>query len=63
MLPKLNYDEIYIMFDRTDVHTGPDRRMDKTMVDKLMYILNDDAQNYPFCRFQLLVETFGDSTN
>ena len=31
---------------------------DKTMDDKLMYIYNDDTQNYPFCRFQLVVETF-----
>ena len=27
------------------------------MADKLMYISNDDNQNYPFCR--LVVETFG----
>ena len=27
------------------------------MADTLMYILNDDAQNYPFCKFQLEVET------
>ena len=32
---------------------------DKTMVDKLMYIPNDDKQNYPFCGFHLMVETFG----
>ena len=31
---------------------------DKTMADKLMYILNDDKQNYPFWRLQLVVETF-----
>ena len=24
--------------------------------DKTMYISNDDAQNYPFCRLELLVE-------
>ena len=24
----------------------------------LMYILNDDTQNYNFCRLQLVVETF-----
>ena len=23
---------------------------------------NDDTQNYPFCRLQLVVETFGHST-
>ena len=30
--------------------------MDKTMADKIMYIPNVDTQNYPFCRFQLVVE-------
>ena len=25
---------------------------DKTMADKLIYIPNDDTQNYPFCRLQ-----------
>ncbi len=29
------------------------------MNDKFMYISNDDAQNYPFWRLQLLIETFG----
>ena len=29
---------------------------DKTMKDKLMYILNYDAQNYPFCTTKLFVE-------
>ena len=33
------------------------------MHDKLMYIPNDDAQNYAFCRLQLLVEKFEHSTN
>ena len=28
------------------------------MDDKLMYIPNDDKQNYPFCRLQLVVGTF-----
>ena len=28
---------------------------DKTMDEKLMYILNDDNQNYPFCILQLVV--------
>ena len=32
------------------------------MADKLMYIANDDTQNCPFCRLQLVVETFGNST-
>ena len=37
--------------------------MDKTMANKLMYIPNYDAQNYPFCRFKLEVETFEHSTS
>ena len=32
------------------------------MTDKLMYILNDDIQNYPICMLQLVVETFGHLT-
>ena len=35
--------------------------MDKTAY-KFMYISNDDTQNYPFFRLQLVVETFGHST-
>ena len=35
---------------------------DKTLADKLMYIPNDDTQNNPFCRLQLVVEMFGHST-
>ena len=37
-------------------------KRDKTMADKLMYISNDDTQNYPFSRLQLVVEMFGHST-
>ena len=29
----------------------------KTMADKMMYIPNNDTQNYPFYRLQLVVET------
>ena len=29
------------------------------MADKLMYIPKDETQNYPFCRSQLVVQTFG----
>ena len=29
------------------------------MADKLMYITNDDTQNYHFCRLQLVVEMIG----
>ena len=32
------------------------------MINKLMYILYDDTQNYPFCRLQLVIKTFGHST-
>ena len=35
---------------------------DKTMADKLMYIPNDDTQNYPFCRLKFVVEMFQHST-
>ena len=35
---------------------------DMTMADDLMHIPNDGTQNYPFCRLQLLVETFGHLT-
>ncbi len=33
------------------------------MADKLMYIPNNNKQNYFFCRLQLVVKTFGHSTN
>ena len=33
------------------------------MADKLMYIPNYDTHNYPFCRLQLVVETFGHLIN
>ena len=36
---------------------------DETMVDKLMYFAHDDSQNHPFCRLQLVIETFGNSTS
>ena len=32
------------------------------MADKLMYIPNDDTQNYHFCRIKLMVATFEHST-
>ena len=32
------------------------------MVDKLMYIPNDELQDYPFCIVKLVDETFGHST-
>ena len=40
----------------------PRIKRDKTMADKLRYIPNDDTENYPFCRLQLVVETFEHST-
>ena len=35
---------------------------DKTMADKLMNIQNDDTQNYPLYRLQLVDESYGNST-
>ena len=35
---------------------------DKTIADKLMYIPNDDTQNYFICRLWLVFLTFGHST-
>ena len=32
------------------------------MADKVMYIPNDNTQNYSLCRLELVVETFGQST-
>ena len=37
-------------------------KRDNTMAEKLMNIPNDDTQNFPFCKLQLVVETFGYST-
>ena len=33
------------------------------MSDKLMYILNDNTQNYPFCRLQLVDTQPNEATN
>ena len=33
------------------------------MADKLMYIPNDDTQNYHFCRLQSVIKTFGSQLN
>ena len=33
------------------------------MAGKLMYISNDDTQNYPFCRLQLVAEMFDTQIN
>ena len=32
------------------------------MADKLLYIPNDNTQNYPFCILQLVFKTFGHLT-
>ena len=34
----------------------------KTIAYKLLYMPNDDTQNYPFCRLKLVVETCEHST-
>ena len=34
----------------------------KTMADKLIFIPNEDTQNYSFCSLQLVVEKLGHST-
>ena len=33
------------------------------MVDKLMCIHNDDTQNYPFCKLQIVVERLNTKLN
>ena len=33
------------------------------MADKLIYILNDDTQNNPFCRLQLVDTQLNEPTN
>ena len=37
-------------------------KRDKPLADKLMYITNDDTQNFPSVVLQLVVETIGHST-
>ena len=32
------------------------------MADKLMYIPNEETQNYPFCRLKLVIKMFRHST-
>ena len=34
-----------------------------TTVDKLMYISNDDTQNYPLCKLQLFVKNLDTQLN
>ena len=47
-----------ISIRQTDRRTGRKDRHGST----LMYIPNVDTQNFPFCRLQLVVETYGNST-
>ena len=35
--------------------------MGRRMADKFMYIPNDDTQNYPFCRLQLVIKILKDT--
>ena len=47
-------DDVHILMTEsktTDGHV----RYKQTMADKLIYILNDDTQNYPFCSIEFLV--------
>ena len=46
----------------TQVLSRDQNVMYKTMADKLIFIPNDDTQNYPFCRLKLVFETFEYST-
>ena len=36
--------------NKNNINQGRLKPSDMTMADKLMYILNDNTQNYPFCR-------------
>ena len=51
-----------ILFSFKGMFSNPGIQRDKTIADKLIYISNDDTQNYPFCRLQSVVETFEHST-
>ena len=48
--------------DMNNMQSWAGVQSDKKMDGKLMYIPNDDIQNYPFCRLKLEVETFEKST-
>ena len=52
------------MWIKVSHHMSIKSGRDKTRADKLIYIPNDDTQNYPFYKLQLVVvKTFGHSTN
>ena len=55
---KVEYTEL--KFDLAIYISGIKRN--KTVADKLMYIPNDDTQNYYFYRSELVVEPFKHST-
>ena len=42
---------------------NPGIKSDKTLADKLMYILNYNTQNYPFCRLQLRLKSLDTQLN
>ena len=46
------------IFDNINTMSMISSDRDKLMADKSMNIPNDDTQNYPFYRLQLVVETF-----
>ena len=56
-----NYINVKTNFTSTSTYSGIYR--DKTMANTLMYNPNVDIQNYPFCRFQLVVEMFSTQRN
>ena len=55
----LTQKEFYFEYYKINVKQKNSIR-DKTMDDKLLYIPNDDTQNYPFCR---LKSTLNEPTN
>ena len=50
------------MKDESKYLTGRSFHRDKTMVDKLLYIPNNDTQDYHFERLKLVAKTFNVST-
>ena len=38
-------------------------KRNKTIAEKLLYISNDDTQNFPFYGLKLVVKTFGHTTS
>ena len=48
----------YLLFFIMKHYSQGSLHMNKTMGNKLMYILNDDTQSYQYCGLQFMVETF-----